>query len=182
MSVEHLPTTAATPAAPGSGLIVRPATGDEAAALSELALRSKAWWGYSASFLKACLQELTLTADDAARAVVVEVDGVVAGFHLLADTAGPVGELDMLFVDPPFIGAGVGRILFEDARRRASARGWSTMQVVADPQARTFYERLGAEQVGERLSRSVPGRSLPLFELTLRSPSAAGAPRATYWR
>ncbi len=197
MSIDHAagPLTSGerhTAAPVATGLVVRAARADEAQALSALALRSKGWWGYSASFLRACQAELTLTETEAARCVVVEVDGVVAGFHLLSESARAdardgdgeaVGELDMLFVDPPFIGGGVGRILFEDARRRAAAAGWARLQIEADPHSRTFYERLGAVQVGERLSRSIPGNSLPLFELTLRAPGGGRmVARATYWR
>lgn len=197
MSIDHAaaPLTSGerhTAAPSATGLVVRAARPDEAQALSALALRSKGWWGYSASFLRACEAELTLTEADAARCVVIEVDGVVAGFHLLSASRGragvdgdgsAVGELDMLFVDPPFIGAGVGRILFEDARRRAAAAGWARLQIEADPHSRTFYERLGAVQVGERLCRSIPGNSLPLFELTLRAPGGGRmVARATYWR
>ncbi len=197
MSIDHAaaPPTVGdrhTVAPVGTGLVVRAARADEAPELSALALRSKGWWGYSASFLRACEAELTLTEADAARCVVVEVDGVVAGFHLLSAStlsagadgdAGAVGELVMLFVDPQFIGAGVGRILFEDARRRAAAAGWARLRIEADPHSRTFYERLGAVQVGERLSRSIPGTSLPLFELTLRAPGGGRmVARATYWR
>ncbi len=191
MSIDHAapPQTAHatrhTAPAAGVGLVLRPARADEAPLLSELALRSKGWWGHSASFLRACEAELTLSPEQAAKAVLVEVDGVVAGFHLLAPSSvgSDVGELDMLFVDPAFIGSGIGRILFEDARRAAVGRGWTRLQIEADPQARPFYERLGAVQVGERLSRSVPGRSLPLFELTLRGGgSSRPIGRATYWR
>lgn len=197
MSIDHAaaPLTSGerhTAAPSATGLVVRAARPDEAQELSALALRSKGWWGYSASFLRACEAELTLTEADAARCVVIEVDGVVAGFHLLSASRGragvdgdgsAVGELDMLFVDPPFIGAGVGRILFEDARRRAAAAGWARLQIEADPHSRTFYERLGAVQVGERLCRSIPGNSLPLFELTLRAPGGGRmVARATYWR
>jgi hypothetical protein len=114
---------------------------------------------------------LTLSPEQAAKAVLVEVDGVVAGFHLLAPSSvgSDVGELDMLFVDPPVHRVGDRA----DPLRGRSALGCgSRVDPGADrgptPQARPFYERLGAVQVGERLSRSVPGRSLPLFELTLR--------------
>ena len=146
MSIDHAapPQTAHatrhTAPAAGVGLVLRPARADEAPLLSELALRSKGWWGHSASFL------LALSLGQAAKAVLVEVDGVVAGFHLLAPSSvgSDVGELDMLFVDPPFIGSGIGRILFEDARRSAAGRGWTRVQIEADPQARPFYERLGA--------------------------------------
>ena len=40
----------------------RSAKPEEADALSALAFRSKAYWGYGAEFLEACRSELTLTA------------------------------------------------------------------------------------------------------------------------
>jgi len=38
--------------------LVRPARPDEASTLSELAVRSKAWWGYDVAFLDRCRREL----------------------------------------------------------------------------------------------------------------------------
>ena len=54
---------------------IRPASAGEAAALSALALRSKAHWGYDAAFLDACRAELTLRDDELAsrRTLVAEV-------------------------------------------------------------------------------------------------------------
>jgi hypothetical protein len=55
---------------------------DEAGALSDLSLRSKAHWGYGAAFLEACRDELTLTPEQAARTRVVrDSAGTVMGFH-----------------------------------------------------------------------------------------------------
>jgi GNAT superfamily N-acetyltransferase len=143
---------------------------DQAAALSALALRSKGHWGYGAAFLEACRAELTLTADQAAAARVVHADdGSVCGFHLLAadlDSMPGRGELLMLFVDPPAIGHGVGRALLEDAVGAAAGRGWSVLRVESDPGAEGFYLANGAVRVGTVPSGSVPGRELPLLELT----------------
>ena len=144
-------------------------TAHDAAALSEIALRSKGYWGYDAAFLEACRTELTLTAGQAAAARVVRAsDGAVRGFHLLGpdpdgDPGG--GELLMLFVDPTEIGSGVGRALLEDAVRYAARRGWSTLRVESDPGAEAFYVAHGARRVGTVPSGSVPGRELPLLEL-----------------
>lgn len=181
--------TSATSAAGSAGLWLRPGRADEAELLSEIALRGKAWWGYSPSFLEACRDELTLTPIDAARTGVAVVDGRVAGFHLIGEVersgARPgVGELHMLFTDPDFTGQGVGRVLLEDARAAAAARGWTHLLVESDPNAVGFYSRLGAVPVGERLSGSIPGCSLPLLEVPTRAAGGGslGGYRATYWR
>ena len=142
---------------------------NEAAALSALALRSKGFWGYDATFLDACRAELTLTPDQAAAARVVRgADGTVRGFHLLGpdpDGDPGSGELLMLFVDPTEIGRGIGRALLEDAVRYAARRGCSTLRVESDPGAEAFYVAHGARRVGTVPSGSVPGRELPLLEL-----------------
>jgi GNAT superfamily N-acetyltransferase len=150
-------------------LALRGADPDEAGALSDLALRSKGWWGYDEEFLASCRDELTLGSEALLRAVVATVGPAAAGFHLLtADPADPgAGELEMLFVDPPFIGTGVGRVLFDDAWTRAVRSGWGRLRIESDPYAEAFYLRMGAVQVGERPSASVPGRSLRVLEVTL---------------
>ena len=61
----------------------------------------------------------------------------------------------MLFVEPDFIGAGVGRVLFQAAVQAAMARGWRRIYIESDPQSEGFYEQVGAVKVGERLSGSV---------------------------
>lgn len=95
-----------------------------------------------------------------------EVSGEVAGFHLLEKSSvDGEGQLAMLFVDQPFIGCGLGRVLLEDAVVSAMARGWSVLRIDADPGAEAFYLRMGARRVGEVASSAIPGRDLPLLEL-----------------
>jgi GNAT superfamily N-acetyltransferase len=150
------------------GLTLRPARVDEAATLSELALRSKAHWGYDEEFLDACRAELTVTVAsiDTGAVTVAVVGEVIAGFSARVDEP-PVRELDALFVDPPFIGQGIGAALFAAFRAEAVADGCTRLRIGADPNALGFYERQGAVVVGERPSESVPGRRLPLLELDL---------------
>lgn len=152
---------------------LRPGTPGEAALLSDLALRSKAHWGYDAAFLEACRDDLTLDAAMAGAAVVAEADGMLIGFHLLLPEDGEpdVGRLEMLFVDPKVMGHGIGRLLVWDAVSRAAARGWRALRLEADPHAEAFYLRLGARRVGEVPSAVVPGRVLPLLELDVPPPT-----------
>lgn len=147
---------------------IRPARPDEAALLSDLALRSKGHWPYDAAFLEACRAELTLTPGyiDTHPVYVCEEQGRVIGFYALRDKP-PGGELDDLFVEPVAIRRGHGKRLFLHAVERAKDRGWSEMTIEADPYAEPFYLAMGAVRVGEVPSGSIPGRVIPLCRLSL---------------
>jgi hypothetical protein len=45
--------------------------------------------------------------------------------------------------------------------------GARRLLIEADPNAERFYERLGAQRIGEAPSTAVPGRLLPLLEFTI---------------
>lgn len=141
---------------------LRAARPDEASALTALALRSKAHWGYDREFLEACRAELTFTAAGLAdgRAVVAESAGRVLGFYTL-DGDPPEGELGNLWVDPPHIGTGLGRRLWAHAMETARALGFRTLRIDADPNAEGFYLAMGARRAGAIPSGSIPGRALP---------------------
>ena len=147
---------------------IRPARQGEAAALSALALRSKAHWGYHADFLDACRAELTLHEAELAgrRTLVAELDGLVAGFGTL-DGEAPDGELGMLFVEPAAIGRGVGGALLAALVVRARGLGFTRLAIDADPNAEAFYLAQGAVRVGEVASGSVAGRVLPQLALAV---------------
>jgi GNAT superfamily N-acetyltransferase len=149
--------------------MIRAARPTETEALGALAFRSKAHWGYSAAFMAACRAELSVSADDLDRCptwVLVE-GGMPVGFYSLEPLGEGRVELAHLFVEPTAIGRGHGRRLMEHARAEARRRGWVTLLIQGDPHAAGFYEACGAVCVGSSPSASIPGRSLPLFELAL---------------
>ncbi len=96
---------------------VRPARAGEAASLTALCLRSKAHWGYDAEFMRLCVPSLTVTETSIAEGrVLVAADG--SGQTVGTVSVGRDGddaELALMFVDPPAIGGGMGRTLFEAA-------------------------------------------------------------------
>lgn len=149
---------------------VRPALPSEAAELTELALRSKAYWGYGAEFLAACRAELTMGPDDIGprRTAVAEEDGRVLGFTTLEE-APPTGVLGMMFAEPDAVGRGVGRLLFGHVVTEARRLGFARFTIDADPNAEPFYRAMGAVRIGATPSGSIPGRELPLLEFTLTS-------------
>ncbi|MFE7192164.1 GNAT family N-acetyltransferase [Kitasatospora sp. NPDC057541] len=153
-------------------MLIRPARPSEAAALSALALRSKAHWGYDDEFIEACRAELTLDPERIGpdRTAVAEDDGRVLGFVTLTG-APPKGELGMIFVEPDAIGRGIGRRLMDHLRAEATALGFDRVTVEADPNAEPFYLAMGAVRTGTAPSGSIPGRELPLLTLHLATPA-----------
>ncbi len=147
--------------------MTRDARPDEAAQLTQLILRSKAHWGYSAEFMDRVAPELVLRPEDVVphRTLVSEVDGRLAGVATVIGDP-PHGELDLLFVDPWAMGRGIGRDLLLEAAKRARAQGFAGLDIVADPGAESFYLKMGAARVGESISPST-GRALPLLRYAL---------------
>lgn len=146
---------------------IRDARLDECDELSELALVSKRHWGYDEAFMERCRPELIVQRHDveAGRVFVSEDSlGRRQGFAVVLTDGADAVVLDMLFVDPLFIGHGVGRALVDEAVARARRDGATVMRIESDPYAAGFYERVGAVQVGTSRSWST-GRDLPLFEL-----------------
>lgn len=154
---------------------IRPARPDEAEALSELMLRSKAHWGYSAAFMEASRPVLRFTTDYMAAnpVYVIEDDEGVQGVYSLRDLGllrslgGRAVDLDVLFVEPRAIGRGYGRQLWLHAVDMARASGYRGMIVEADPNAEDFYLRMGMRRFGERESTVEAGRMLPLLQFAL---------------
>lgn len=152
---------------------VRPARSGEAAALTGLAVRSKAHWGYDTEFLARALPDLTVDPDgiDAGMVLVAEDGDGVAGFAGLEQARPGVFDVSGFFVAPERIGTGIGRILFlamaaHARRQRTSQEPASVLTIVSDPNAEEFYLRMGAIRVGEELV-AVTGRSLPLLSYAL---------------
>ncbi|MFD7032367.1 GNAT family N-acetyltransferase [Streptomyces sp. NPDC059917] len=155
---------------------VRAARPDEAAALSALALRSKAHWGYDEEFLAARAPELAIRAEEVGsrRVVVAEASGAYPELLGVATLEGrpPVAELGLLFVEPSAIGRGVGRRLYRDAVRRARELGCRALVIGADPHAAGFYRAMGARPAG-----GAPVAGLVRFEVRL----GRAAPWVALW-
>ena len=147
---------------------IRPATGEDADPLSDLAFRSKAHWGYDDAFMEACREELTIRPEmlDSDILEVLEVDGALAGFYRLRLENGVVEVYDF-FIDPKFLRQGHGKRLWAKLLEDARSYGVATLGVDADPQAEAFYAAMGMQRVGEAPSGSIPGRFLPRLTLAL---------------
>lgn len=146
----------------GSNVELRKAMAEDLRAASALCLRSKAHWGYDDAFMDACRPELTLTQRD------LDDDHVVVSFDVARLTGVAqvsFGEdgcfLEKLFVNPDDMGKGIGQTLFAWCISVARDLGTNELIVEADPQAESFYVRMGCRSAGTAMSGSIPGRTLP---------------------
>jgi GNAT superfamily N-acetyltransferase len=148
-------------------LVIRPARAGEAPALTELAIRSKAHWGYDVAFIEKVRPLLTFSEQDlvASPVYVLDAGGTAIGMYRLTGTP-PSGELEDLWLDPDAIGHGHGRRLFAHALATASELGFDELTIEADPNAEGFYAAMGAARAGER--RSPSGRTLSLLQVRTR--------------
>jgi GNAT superfamily N-acetyltransferase len=152
-------------------MLIRKALAGEAQCLTALCVRSKAHWGYDAAFMRMSAAALTVSEGDIAAGhvlVAIDDDGhAIAMACVLAE--GETADLDALFVDPPAIGSGAGRRLFEASIGLARRLGARRMTILADPNAAAFYERMGARYLRHAPSDAIPGRTLPFYEYDLTS-------------
>jgi GNAT superfamily N-acetyltransferase len=150
---------------------IRPADPSEALVLTALAQAGKRHWGYPEGWLEVWRDQLTITPGYVAENVVrcgSDDCGRVVGVYALERDAGAF-RLAHLWLAPSLIGRGVGRQLFEHAARTAEALGAGELLIEADPNAEGFYRHMGAERVGESVSR-LTGTERDLPQLHYRLP------------
>lgn len=149
---------------------IRGAREDEAAALSDIRVRSKGHWGYSRETLEAWRPAMVVSIDYIRSATVrsLLVDGGLVGFYALKKEE---GMLDHLWLIPEVIGKGLGRFAFADAIAVARGIGMRTLLIISDADAAGFYLKMGAQKVGEFYS---PHQQRMLPKLLFRVPESPG--------
>ncbi len=134
--------------------------------LSEITLRSKAYWGYSKEQMKIWKPDLIMTEVYIQNNFVFKlIDGTKAiGFFSFLHPDREEIVLDSLFVDPDFIGSGYGSYLMQKAIRFCQKINVRTIVLEADPNAVKFYLKHSFE-IASMKESSVPGRFLPIMHL-----------------
>jgi GNAT superfamily N-acetyltransferase len=142
--------------------VIRRAVVGDAARLTDLALRSKAVWGYDAAFMDACRVELTIGAESIPRqpTFLLEERGRIAGFYQLR-LSGPSAAVAQFFIAPEALRSGLGRRLWRHLERTARDAGAHRLEVDSDPNAEGFYLAMGMMRRGEAPSGSIAERLLP---------------------
>ena len=156
---------------------IRSATPEESTLLKQITVRSRAHWKYDAALFRAWAERLAFAPEEwrDVEAYVAEVDGQPVGWAALKRPADGLGVLEELWVEPEWMGRGVGAQLFRFAARRALELGAETLEWASEPGAVGFYEKLGGRHVRDDVSHSF-GHRLPVMSLALSSLHGCSTP------
>ena len=148
-------------------IVIRPARAAEGARLKEIAVGAKSFWGYDPGMVREWanmgdfspdrLEELTV--------FVAESGGRAIGWCSLIPKD-DVGWLEDLWIDPEWIGKGVGSRLFRQAADHAKELGAGHLEWEAEPNAIGFYEKMGGTYVRES-EQTEWGRRLSVMGIEL---------------
>jgi GNAT superfamily N-acetyltransferase len=155
------------PDAVASELRLRAARPDEGARLKQIAIAAKASWGYERKKVERWADQGDFSPRRLAELAVfvAESGGRAVGWcSLLAKDE--TWWLEDLWIEPGWIGKGVGARLFEHAVAHARAHGGSRLEWEAEPNAVGFYERMGGRYVRDS-DPSAWDRIIPVMGLDL---------------
>ncbi|WP_282071427.1 GNAT family N-acetyltransferase [Polaribacter atrinae] len=149
--------------------MIVPADFLEAEQLTHIALKSKAFWGYSSDLIEGWRADLTVTSKTIQTCNVYKfmVDDVAVGFYVLNNPKEEIVKLEMLFVLPKFIRKGIGKKLLIHALEKAIVSNAKTIELVADPNAIPFYTSQGFVEK-EQIGSAIFGRFLSLMQKDLK--------------
>ena len=140
----------------------------DAKKLTEIALKSKAFWGYSDEQLESWREDLTITPKMFEECNVYKyiVKDEIAGFYILNRANIRTSILEFLFVDPKFIKKGIGSKLLNHAKEYCLDGSSAIINVLSDPNAESFYAMHGFKVISKTES-SIKGRFLPEMEFEI---------------
>ncbi|MBX3037238.1 MAG: GNAT family N-acetyltransferase [Anaerolineales bacterium] len=145
------------------------ATLNDADSLTQIAISAKRHWNYPEAWIQHWLPQLTISEEYiSTNEVWIMTDGgkAIAFYALSQDEEGY--ELGHLWVLPEYIGKGIGKQLLQHAFERCKLLNITALKIYADPNAQTFYEKMGAKKIDEYHSHLFgEDRVLPVMEIEL---------------
>jgi GNAT superfamily N-acetyltransferase len=146
---------------------VRPAGTGDGEKLREIAIAAKAHWGYPLEQVEAWAAMGDVSPKELREKdiFVAEADGGAIGWASLIRKS-EACWLDDLWVEPPWIGAGIGSLLFRHAAERARELGAVRLEWEAEPNAIGFYTKMGGRYLRDS-KPTVWGRVVPIMGMDL---------------
>ncbi|MDF2674915.1 MAG: family N-acetyltransferase [Clostridiales bacterium] len=134
----------------------------ESEILTNIAIRSEAYWGYDWTFMEnfKSIYKVTEKFISNNLTYVIEKDESIIGFYgiLRGDNE---TSLEYFYVEPLSIGKGYGKLLWNHMVESCRKQDINEIVLVTSPQAKEFYIKMGAISSGEVDSLVIEGRKVP---------------------
>ena len=144
----------------------------DAQGITELTIRSKSYWKYSQKQIEAWRDELSVS-----EAYIIEKNvykltknNIILGYYSYLELNKSEVKLESLFVEPQYIGKGIGKQLMSDFLNRVKNSDYRKALLDADPNTENFYTKLGFKVIGKR-ETSIKNRFIPMMEKIIQSNS-----------
>jgi N-acetylglutamate synthase-like GNAT family acetyltransferase len=148
---------------------IEKATIEDNEVLTEITKKSKAFWGYSEEQILNWNNFLTVSKEYIENNDVYKLlnENEIIGYYSYFNKEKSIVKLDNLFVLPNYIGKGFGKYLVNDFLNRIK-KNTTIKKIVlnSDPNAETFYQKIGFVKVGE-FETSIKNRFMPIMEMNL---------------
>ncbi|MEM9337795.1 MAG: GNAT family N-acetyltransferase [Bacteroidota bacterium] len=151
-------------------LTIEKASASNAHELTHLTRRSKAYWGYSKEQIEKWHKDLLISEEYLLNhhVYVVKENEQTIGYYSFQYLSKSAIRLDNIFIEPDYIGKGIGKQLMNDFLKRIKALTVQTVTLDAEPNAAGFYQKFGFKTISKKQS-SIPGRHIPVMELSFSS-------------
>jgi len=146
--------------------------------LTEISFDAKKHWNYPDNYYDLWRDELTITKEYIHQNIVFDAlyQNSVLGFYSIIENEADfyTGDifvkkgfwLEHIFIKPAYHALGIGMLLINHAKQVSRDSGITELLIFADPNAKGFYDKVGAEYLYESKS-SIPGRMIPVYGLKI---------------
>jgi len=141
---------------------IRYAKVDEYETLTDIAIKSEAYWGYDSDYM-AKFKSIYNVSEEFIKnnpTVLIEEGNSIIGFYGLICKDNET-SLEYFFIEPKYIGKGYGKLLWNYLVSDCKNLGIENFDIVTSPQAKEFYVKMGAIPCGEVESLLKKERIIP---------------------
>lgn len=141
---------------------IRAAEGDESNELNRIAIESESYWGYDSEFMDKFKVIYQVTEDFIKKNptfILCENNRIIGFYSLLINHE--ENEIEYFYIEPQCIGKGYGKKMWNHLVSYCKGIDIKDITLVTSPQAKEFYEKMGAIQIDEVESLLRKGRKIP---------------------
>ena len=145
------------------------ARGCEASELNRTAIESEAFWGYDSDFMDKFKVSYQVTEEFIRKnpTFILYVEHKIIGFYSLLINS-QENTIEYFYIQPEYIGKGYGKKMWNHLVNYCKAYNINELTLVTSPQAKDFYEKMGAIQIGEVESILKKNRLIPLLKCNFK--------------